>query len=510
MLLSIYTLFTAGAVALQHRSEPSSCRTSTVSTTCQQLKSDFPNITLLHDDPGYLNETKVSWSASAWSQPACVVLPHNASELSSIVKQLSTSRTPFAMRGGGHMPIADAANINATGVLISSTNLLTLELSEDQSYVSVGPGPRWADVYTYLNGTGLVVVGGRLGPVGVPGLLLGGGISLYSYNRGLASAGGKIRAYECVLADGTIVTATSNNEYSDLWWALQGGGNSYAIVTRFDLRTFYDPTPLIAEASYGSGDSVRDAFLAAVLAFATDDDADPFAAITPITRWGPNYTEPADFSTLFYNGTAAPSSGPFAEFVNSTTAGLPANDGSSVLTKLPLATYGAGYLSAFRSGGESYGLRQKFRVISAKATKETIQVTHDTYFDVLNSTGIANRVDDFFTGLAFNPVTTKMAEASQGSPYGIPVEPAFWQFLDEVDALISQKLREVDGVSSYVYLNDADKSQQVFENYGAANLRRLQAIREKYDPHRVYTDLMPGGFKVAYAQNVTQSSAGSY
>ena len=75
------------------------------------------------------------------------------------------------------MPIDDAANINSTGVLISSTNLKTLKLSEDKETISIGPGPRWGDVYSYLDGTNLTVVGGRYAPVGVPGLLLGGGMS---------------------------------------------------------------------------------------------------------------------------------------------------------------------------------------------------------------------------------------------------------------------------------------------------------------------------------------------
>jgi FAD/FMN-containing dehydrogenase len=103
------------------------------------------------------------------------------------------------MRGGGHMPIADAANIDSSGVLISSTNLNTLQLSEDKQTMSVGPGPRWGDVFEYMDGTNLTVVGGRLAPVGVPGLLLGGGISYYSYKYGLASSGGKIKAYEVCL-----------------------------------------------------------------------------------------------------------------------------------------------------------------------------------------------------------------------------------------------------------------------------------------------------------------------
>lgn len=319
-----------------------------------------------------------------------------------------------------------------------------------------------------------------------------------------------------MLADGSIVVAKADNEHADLWWALQGGGNPFAIVTRFDLQTFYGPTPFIAEANYGSGKSVRDAFLQAVLDFTTDPDADPFAAITPIARWGPNYTEPEYHSTLFYNGTALPSSGAFAEFVNDTRSKLPADDGSSAMTRLPLATHGSGATPAFKAGGESYGLRQKFRVINAKATSETIKIIHDTYFEVLNFTGIANRVDQFFTGLAFNPVTTRMAEACKASPYDIPIEPAFWTeqsmtwasedddaaidaFLAEADAKIGQKLREVDGIFDSIFLNDTDKGQKVFESYGPSNLRRLQEIRNKYDPNRVYTYLMPGGFKVAHA-----------
>lgn len=96
------------------------------------------------------------------------------------------------------MPIADAANINSTGVLISSTNLKTLQLSEDKETMSIGPGPRWGDVFEYMDGSNVTIVGGRLAPVGVPGLLLGGGISYYSYKLGLGASNGKIKAYEVI------------------------------------------------------------------------------------------------------------------------------------------------------------------------------------------------------------------------------------------------------------------------------------------------------------------------
>lgn len=112
--------------------------------------------------------------------------------------KLTELDTLFAMRGGGHMPISTAANINSSGVLISSTNLNLLQLSDDKQNMSMGPGNRWFDVYSFLNATapGITVVGGRLAPVGVPGLLLGGGFSFYSYEYGMSSTNGNILGYQ--------------------------------------------------------------------------------------------------------------------------------------------------------------------------------------------------------------------------------------------------------------------------------------------------------------------------
>lgn len=85
------------------------------------------------------------------------------------------------------MPIPGYSGIDSTGVLLSSSNLTTLSLSSDKSVVSVGPGRRWGEVYSYLAPSKLTAVGGRVGHVGVAGLLLGGGISFYSSQHGFAS-----------------------------------------------------------------------------------------------------------------------------------------------------------------------------------------------------------------------------------------------------------------------------------------------------------------------------------
>jgi FAD/FMN-containing dehydrogenase len=74
-----------------------------------------------------------------------------------------------------------------------------------------------------------------MAPVGVPGLILGGGISHFSNKLGWACD--NIASYEVVTASGVIVTA-SPTYFSDLYWALRGGGNNFGIVTNFKLNAF--------------------------------------------------------------------------------------------------------------------------------------------------------------------------------------------------------------------------------------------------------------------------------
>ncbi|RFU29039.1 hypothetical protein B7463_g7281, partial [Scytalidium lignicola] len=96
------------------------------------ISKPHPNITLLPTDSGYTAESDVSWNAGAWLSPACIFTPYSAisaPQLSAAVMALEHLRTPFAMRGGGHMPIENTVNINSSSVILSSTNLNTLVLS---------------------------------------------------------------------------------------------------------------------------------------------------------------------------------------------------------------------------------------------------------------------------------------------------------------------------------------------------------------------------------------------
>ncbi|KAM5341715.1 hypothetical protein ACJ41O_014746 [Fusarium nematophilum] len=476
---------------------------------CALLKNEYPDLTYLPGDKGYMDEDQVPWSTTSWSSPGCIFAPAKAIQLSFAVKSLKKLRVQFAMRGGGHMPISTANSIDSTGVLISSTNFDKLALSSDNKTLSVGAGLRWTDVYNKLNGTGVAVVGARLGPVGVSGFLLGGGVPFYSYEYGMGSTNGNLQGYECVLADGRVVQVNASNQHRDLFWALQGGGNSFCLVTRFHLRTIKAPSLMFGLPAYGSG--VKDKFMDSVYNFATNGHVDPKASIIPVAQYLSGSSGPEYASTLFYNGHD-PSPDLFRDFLGGILAPL---NSSNSLFPFSLADYSEAVRPAFERGGFAHGLRQRFHLLPIVADREAMQLVHDTYFKAAKATFA--HIEGATIGLAFNSITSKFLSATNtkpGSLQGLDETPAFWfeqtyswkresgdalfdDFIREFNANVSEPLKALNAAGSYYYLNEADKGQPVFESYPAGNLDRLKRIRDKYDPGRVFTDLMSGGFKVA-------------
>jgi FAD/FMN-containing dehydrogenase len=201
---------------------------------CSALKLAFPNNTFWPEHPVYEYESQDFWSNNEILNPACVFRPTSPKHISRAVSLMSASRTTFAVRGGGHMAIAGANNID-DGPLIVMSNLTTLELAEDKKSVWLGPGLDWGQVYRYLSQYKLAVAGGRLSAVGVPGLLLAGGINFHGNQRGWAAD--NVIEYELVLPSGKIISVTSKS-HSDLFWALKGGSSNFGIVTKFRLATF--------------------------------------------------------------------------------------------------------------------------------------------------------------------------------------------------------------------------------------------------------------------------------
>lgn len=233
-----------------------------------------------------------------------------------------------------------------------------------------------------------------------------------------------------------------------------------------------------------------------------------------MARFGTGFEDIRYDATLFYNGVATNT----PDILNDFQGGLLPSSNMTSLTTLTMGTFAKAVMPAFQEGGESHGLNQRFHVVSTVATREAMDIVHDTFFDAIKSEGFSNS-PDFFVGLAWNAITTSFLEASNsgtGCPQGVAEEPLFWveeaftwgdsidderidHFIQTVNANITVQLEAIDATTPFIYLNDADSDQKVFQGYPADNLKRLQRIRAKYDPLMIYTNLMPGGFKVAHA-----------
>ncbi|KAF8259738.1 hypothetical protein EI94DRAFT_1812806 [Lactarius quietus] len=193
------------------------------------------------------------WVNSTSQISACSVRPDTVEDLSSIVRELGITRTPFAIKGAGHS--TNSGFSSTPGVQISMARFRDIVLNEEEGTVEIGAGLTWTEVYSYLVPKGLTVVGGRIDGVGVSGYTLGGGYSWKSNQYGLTID--TVTAFELVLPNGHVKKVTEKDE--DLWFALRGGLNNFGIVTKFTFKT-YEQTDIWAALLAFKGDQIEPAF----------------------------------------------------------------------------------------------------------------------------------------------------------------------------------------------------------------------------------------------------------
>ncbi|KAJ7083230.1 FAD-binding domain-containing protein [Mycena epipterygia] len=211
----------------------------TASVVCLQVAASISSASSVFF-PGSLSYVTdiFHWASSSSDLSACSVEPGTAADVAKIANFLQlqivgASRTPFAVKGGGHT--ANPGFSSTPGVHIAMSRFSEVTYNAATETVTIGSGLVWDDVYAVLDPLDITVVGGRFTGVGVAGYSLGGGYSWKSNQVGLTVD--NIVGYELVLPNGTITDVTASVN-PDLYFALKGGLNNFGIVTQFIFKAY--------------------------------------------------------------------------------------------------------------------------------------------------------------------------------------------------------------------------------------------------------------------------------
>jgi FAD/FMN-containing dehydrogenase len=185
---------------------------------------------ILPEDSGY-DEARRVYNGMIDKKPALFTYCADAVDVIKAVNFGRDNNLLIAVRGGGHN--AGGLGIADDALVIDLSKIRYVRVDRKTNTVRVGGGCTWGDVDHATHPFGLAVPAGVISTTGVGGLALGGGVGYLSRKYGLTID--NILEVDIVLADGSFVTA-SKNENEDLYWAIRGGGGNFGIVTSFLFR----------------------------------------------------------------------------------------------------------------------------------------------------------------------------------------------------------------------------------------------------------------------------------
>ncbi|TVY78430.1 Bifunctional solanapyrone synthase [Lachnellula suecica] len=406
------------------------------------------------------------YMTSSEQTPECVVEVANAQDVSTILKLVGSTRTPFAIKSGGHA--SNPGFSSTTGVQISVAKITEITLSADKSTVEVGLGNVWTDVYTALQGTGVNVVGGRVEGPGTGGFTLGGGYSWKTDQFGLTCD--TIQSYNLVLPNGTITSVDSSTP--DLFFALKGGLNRFGIVTSIVMETHAQVDMVYGGLQVFDTGSIEDLIIA-TQTFQTEN-TDPKAQVILTINGG---TIPGAILLSFYDGPERPAA--FDPY-NNITAIIDTLEGGNRGAFATLSTTGLtkAYMDAVYNESSFYG--------ALAIVHEGLLLSYDVepfgdYGQYATDSAYPHNLSQLPLNLYFS--------------WKLAAEDSYWRGIMQQSINHLTQVAMDEGIYSadlYAYPNYALDTYTGAQLYGPTNAARLRTIQAQYDPNGVME--LAGGF----------------
>jgi FAD/FMN-containing dehydrogenase len=200
--------------------------------TFDALKMRLRGPVFLPGDAGY-EESRTVWNAMIDRKPAAVARCLGSADVMACVQFARDNDILLCIKAGGHN-IAGLAT--ADGALMLDLSLMRGVWVDPQRKVAHAQGGcLLGDVDRETQVHGLAAVLGFVSLTGIAGLTLGGGFGYLTRRWGWTSD--NVVGMNVVTGNGRLLQA-SNEENSDLFWGLRGGGGNFGVVTGIDYTLY--------------------------------------------------------------------------------------------------------------------------------------------------------------------------------------------------------------------------------------------------------------------------------
>jgi FAD/FMN-containing dehydrogenase len=198
--------------------------------TVEQFAGDLRGELIQPDDDGY-DEARKVYNAMIDKRPRMIACCADVADVITSVNFARENEVLLAIRGGGHN--GGGLGLVDDGLVIDLSGLSGVRVDPQERTVRVEGGATWGEVDHASHAFGMAVPTGIISTTGVAGLTLGGGHGYLARKYGLTID--NLLEADVVLADGSFVKA-SEEENEDLFWAIRGGGGNFGVVTSFLFR----------------------------------------------------------------------------------------------------------------------------------------------------------------------------------------------------------------------------------------------------------------------------------
>jgi FAD/FMN-containing dehydrogenase len=448
-----------------------------VETKAIQLFAEQLRGELIQPADQHYDADRKLYNAMIDRRPRLIARCADVADIITAVKFAREHSLLLAVRGGGH----NGGGLGSCddGLMIDLSRMKGVRVDPVKRVARVGGGCTWGEVDHATHAFGLATPSGIISTTGVGGLTLGGGLGYLTRRFGLAID--NLIGADMVLADGSFVTVSAD-EYSELFWAIRGGGGNFGVVTSF-LFQLHPVKTVVAGPTLWSLDQAADVMrwyrefivqapeeLSGFFAFLTVPPGPPFPEHLHLKKmcgvvWC--YSGPeADADTLLR---------PIREF------GPPALCG---IQPMPFPVLQSAFDALYPSGDQWYWKADFVNELSDKAI--ALHVEHGSHLPTMKSSMHLYPIDGAAHRVGRNETAFSYREANWAEVIvGVDPDPANSERITNWAKEYWDALHPYSGGGAYVNFMMEEGQNRVRDSY-RDNYPKLAAVKAKYDPINLF------------------------